>query len=121
DGKDVDVAARVAPAAQAADGQEVEPGARSLEPFHDRGGGRSGLGQEVAPGRLLPLAERLEDEHLLLRAHALQAADAPGLGGLLQVLEAGDAEVLIEARHGLRPKALEAEDVEQRDRELLQE
>ena len=78
DGEDVDVAAGVAAAAQAADRRRSSAsGARSLQVARRAPAAVVvRVGQQVAAGVALPFLERLEDQRFLLRAHALERADA---------------------------------------------
>ena len=86
-----------------------------------RGGGVVRLGHQPPAGDALALLERLEDQRFLLRAHALERADAAVARGLLEVVERPDAEPVIEQRDGLRPDALQAQQVEDGRRKLLQQ
>ncbi len=74
--------------------------------------------QQMPAGVALALGKRLEDERLLLRAHAAQRADPPVVRRLLEVVDRADAQLAIERRDGLRPDALQVEQVENRRREL---
>ncbi len=63
---------------------------------------------EQAPSRVGVLrlkGERLQDLLLALRAEAGKRPQALGLGGRLQLLERRDAELLPDARRGLRPES----------------
>ena len=73
------------------------------------------------PANALPLLDRLENQLLLLAAHALDAADAPGLGGRRKIIEARDAELLVEHGDGLGSDALQPQHIEQRRREFGQQ
>ena len=77
--------------------------------------------QQVTAGEALPLFDRLKNQLLLLAAHALDAANAAGLGGRGQVVEALDAQLLVEHGDGLRSDALQPQHVEQRRRKLGQQ
>ena len=76
------------------------------------------VGQQVAAGVTLPFLERLEDQRFLLRAHAAERAN-PAVGRRrFEILERADAELAVERRDGLRPDALQVEQVEDRRRKL---
>ncbi len=82
-------------------------------------GGR--VGEQVPALVALPVLDRLQDLGLLLRAHPRHGADAAGPRRGGQVVEAGDAEGRVEPRHGLRPHALQPQQVEHRGRELFEQ
>ena len=69
----------------------------------------------------LPFLDRLQNQLLLLRAHAFQRSNASRLGRLGEIGEALDPQFLIEHRDGLRPDALEPQDFEQRLRKFGQQ
>ena len=120
-GEDVEVAAGLAAAAQAADRRDVGVGRVLAERGDERGGRLVRFGHQPAAGRARPLLERLQDEGLLLRAHALEAAQPSLARRALEVVERADAELAVEQRDGLRADALQAEQVEDGRRELLQQ
>ena len=72
---------------------------------------------EAPAGEPAALLERLEDQRLLLRAHAFQRAEAALAGGALEIVERPDPELLVEQRDGLRADALQVQQVEDGRRE----
>ena len=120
-GEDVEVAARFGPSSHAADGGDLG-GRRVFLQIGDQGVGHLGrAGQQMTAGESLPLFDRLKNELLFLAAHALDAADAPGLRGSGQIIEALDAQLLVEHGDGLRSDALQPQHVEQRGGEFRQQ
>ena len=121
DGEDVDVAAGLAAAPQAADRNELDV-RRALAQVADELGGDGGrVGQQVAAGVLLPLLDRLQDQRFLLRAHSFELAQASVARGGGELLDRADVQRGVEQRHGLRPDALQAQQVEDGRRKLLQQ
>src|SRR4029078_11905690 len=74
------------------------------------------LGRQVPARVALALLDRLENERLLLVAHALEGADATILAGGLERVERGDAQLVVEPLHRLRAHALQPQQFEQRGR-----
>ena len=68
-----------------------------------------------------PLFEGFQDERFLLRAHALEIAEPSLARRALEVVERADAQIAIEHRDGLRSDALEAEEVQDGWRKLLEQ
>ena len=87
----------------------------------ERGGSVVASAISRRPVNALPLLERLEDERLLLRAHALEPADPALAGGALEVVERADFQAAVEQRDGLRADALQPEQVENRRRKFLEQ
>jgi hypothetical protein len=114
DREDVDVAARLGAAAQAADRNQLHGVLMAVQVVDDRRGGGGGLVQEMAAGVPGSLLDRGEDLRLLLRAHALEAAQPAGARRRRQVLDAADLERGVEHRHRLRTDALQPEQLEDR-------
>ena len=86
-GEQVEVAAGVAAAPQAAD--RLDRGIRRAlaQVGHERGGGIVRVGQQVAAGEALPLVERLQDQRFLLRAHAAKRANPAVERRALEIVE----------------------------------
>ena len=95
-------------------------GALILQIRHQRIGHFGGPRQEVAARESLAFLDRLENQLLLLAAHALHAANASCLGGGREVIEARDAELLVEHGDGLGANALQPQHIEEGRRELGQ-
>ena len=76
------------------------------------------VGQQVPAGEPLPFLERLQDERFLLRAHAAERANPAVERGALEIVERADAELAIQRRDGLRPDALQVQQVEDGRRKL---
>jgi hypothetical protein len=119
--EDIDVAASLAAAPQAADGGEVHVRRVRAQVRDELRGGRCGIGQQMATGVALPLFERLQDERFLLRAHAFQFAQAAITCGRRKIVQRPDVQGGVQQGHGLRPDSLQAQDVQDRRRKLLQE
>ena len=83
-------------------------------------GDRQHLGEQQALRRPLLAELRQRREHVLLRLRpeSLEAANLLALRGLAQVVEAGDAELVVELAHGLRAEAGDPGHLDQRGREL---
>ena len=120
-GEDVEIAAGLAAAPEAADRRDVGVGRVLAERVEEGGGRLVRFGHQPAARRARAFLERLEDEGFLLRAHALEVAQASLARRALEVVERADAELVVEHRDGLRPDALKAEQVEDGRRELLQQ
>ena len=115
---DVEIAAGVAAAPQAADRLDGGVGRALAQVGDERRGGVVRVGQQMPAGEALALVERLEDERFLLRAHARAARGSGRRRGALEIVERADAELAIERRDGLRPDALQVQQVEDRRRKL---
>ena len=76
------------------------------------GGGRRAAAVPRAPCRI---------SCSFLRAHALQLAQPPARWPPAEIVERADAQLRVEQRHRLRSDALQAQQVEDRRRELLQQ
>ena len=120
-GQDVDVAAGLGAAAQAADDVVGGVGRRLAQPGDQRLRRLAGVADQVTPGVLAALGDRRQDQAFLLRAHALEAADGAGLGRGFEVVERADVQRVVEQRHRLRPDALQAHHLEDRGGEQLQQ
>ena len=99
----------------------VAPGAASRSHATSGSARVAASAEQVTAGMRLALGDRLQDERFLLRAHALEAAERAGLGRRFEVVERGDAQRFVEQRHRLRPDTLQAQQVEDRRRELLEQ
>ena len=119
-GEDVEVAAGLAAAAEAAD-HRCRRRARARAARRPAGGRVVRLRHQPPADEPPLFLERLEDQRLLLRAHALHAADAAVARRLLELLERADAELAVEPRDRLRPDALEVQQVQHGRRKLLQQ
>ena len=96
------------------------PGARGAPrpaPRRPAAPSRAARGPAPSSGLAEPL-ERGEDVLLDLRAEALDVADLLVLGRLLQVLEGGDVELVVEAPRGFRAEAGDPRHLDQGRREL---
>ena len=121
-GEDVEVAARFAAAAKAAHRRDVGVRARSSRSSATSAADDVvGLGHEAPAGEALALLERLEDERLLLGAHALQRADAALARRALEIVERPDLQAAVEERDRLRADPLQAQQVQDGRRKLLQQ
>ena len=121
DGEDVEVAARLGAAAQAAHRHELGAGSEGLQVGDQHRGQVARAREQVAATVLAPLVEGLEDQLLLLRPHAPHRAQPPRPGCVLEFLERRNAQRLVEEGGRLRPHALEVQQVEQRGGELGQQ
>ncbi len=120
-GEDVEVTAGLTAAAQAADRRDFGTRRVFAERVEEGGGRLVRFGHQPPAGRARPLFERFQDEGLFLRAHALEAAQAPLARSALEVVERADPELAVQHRHRLRSHALQTEQVENGRRELLQQ
>ena len=112
-GEQVEIAAGVASAPEAADRRDGRLRRALAEIRDERLGGVVRVGEEMAARVALAFLERLEDERLLLRAHAAQRADASIGRRVLEIGERPDAELAVQRRHGLGPDAVQVEEVEE--------
>ena len=119
--EDVEVAAGLAAAAQAADDVDGRAGRALAQVCGQRVGDRRGIGQQVTPRMRLLLGDGLQDELFLLRAHPLDRPQRPGRGRRFELVERGDALRFVQQRDRLRADTLKAEQVEDRRRELLEQ
>ena len=117
----IEIAARLGAAPDAAHGDNRRRRRMADEIRHQRIGHLSGLGQQVTAGVTLALFDRLEDQVLFLRAHSLDATNTARLRRLAQVVEALDVQLLVQERHGLGPNPLQAQHLQQRFGEFLQQ
>ena len=119
--EDVDVSARLASSAQAADRHELDVGCAFAEVSRELGGNRCRIGQQVTPGVFLPLFERLEDQRFLLRAHAAQLPQAPFPRRGREIVQRPDVQSRVEQCDRLGPDTLEPKQVEDRGWKFQQE
>jgi hypothetical protein len=117
-GEQVQVAAGVAPPPQAADRLDRRVRRARSQICDQRGGRLVGIRQQVTSRETLALFERLEDQRLLLGAHAAERANAAVERGTLQVIQGADVELTVQGRHRLWPDTLQMQQVEDRGREL---
>ena len=89
-GQDVDVAAGLGAAAQAADDVVGGVGGRLAQPGDERLGGLAGVGRAGGGRRAASARRWRQDQLFLLRAHPLDAAERAGLGGRFEVVDRGD-------------------------------
>ncbi len=82
--QDVDVAARLAAAPEAADRRDRRGGKTLLEEGHDRAGDVVGRRQQMPAGVTLPLFDRLQDQRFFLGAHPLDGPNAAVERGALR-------------------------------------
>jgi hypothetical protein len=79
------------------------------------------FGHQPPAGEAPLFLEGLEDQRLLLGAHALHLADAAVTGRLLEVRERAHAQVAVKPRDRLGTDALEVQQIEHSGREFLQQ
>src|SRR5262245_16403374 len=121
DGEDVEIAAGVASAPDAADGNEFDRRCSLVQILDERRGYRGRVSKQMAADILLTVLDRLQDESFLLRAHALQRPEAAVTGCRRKRLNRADVQRRVEEGHGLRTNTLQAKEVEDRLRKLLEE
>ena len=88
---------------------------------HELGGKRRRIREQMTSGVALSLFYGLEDQRLLLRAHAFQSRKAPVSCGRRELVDRPDVQRRVEQRHGLRPDPLQAQQVENGRRKLLEQ
>jgi hypothetical protein len=113
-GEDVQVTAGFASAPQASDHGDHGAGRALAQGAHERGGGVVGLRDQAASRDPRPLLDGAQNQRFLLRAHTLERAQPAVAGGAFEIFKRPDIEVAIEECHGLRPDALEVQQVENR-------
>ena len=116
--EEVDVAARLTPTAEAADGDNVGVWRRGAQVLDESGCRLVGLGQQVPAGVLLSVCKCLQDERFLLRAHALQQPQPSRQARRFEILERAHPQVPVEHRHRLWPDPLQVEEIDDARREL---
>ena len=119
--QDVDVAARLAAASEAADRGDRRGGKTLLEEGDDRAGDVVGDRQQMPAGMTLPLFDRFQDQRFFLGAHPLDGSNAAVERGALQIVECLDAELTMQHRDRLRADTLEPHHFENRWREFAQQ
>jgi hypothetical protein len=119
-GDEVEVAAAVGHPARAASDLHPVGGGVGAERVADVLGDRERARQDRAAGGAAvgPRGQRLEDVLLRSRAEARHVAQLPRLGGLPELLERADPELLVQPARPLRPEAGDARDLDQAGREL---
>ncbi len=120
-GQQVEIAAGVAAAPQAADRRDRRLRRTLAQIADERGRGIVRIRQEMPPGVALALLERLQDERLLFPAHAAQRADASIGRRALEVVERPDPELAVQRGHGLGADALQVEQIQNGRRKLGEE
>ena len=91
-GEDIDVAARLAPAAQAADRRELRARRMFAQVGDQLRRNRRGVGQQMASAIFLPLLDGLEDQRFLFRPHAFQRSQPARFRRFDQFIDAADVE-----------------------------
>ena len=119
--EDVDVAARLRAAPQAADDVEGRRRRGLAQPVHERFGDARRVAHQVPPDVLLALGDGGDDELFLLGAHALQLAERTGLRGALELVDRRNLQLLVDQGDRLRADALQAHHLEDGRRELLEQ
>jgi hypothetical protein len=119
--QNIEISARLAPAAQAADDRDIRRGGMVSQFSHECCRGVVRLGHQAAAGEPLTLFERLEDERFFLGAHPFELADATLAGCALEIIEGADLQSPVQQSDRLRADALQPQQVQDGRWKFLQQ